>query len=517
MEQDQENKDNNNVLDKSVGSEQTPELPGTPVVEESVQSEVLPIPKKKNRRILFLSIASVFLLLTLTLGVVLWQKSQTPAQKGQAPSPTPTTTLSQEDLQITQGEVAESEREIAYLQGGKMWFISNDLAKKMEYQPAGSATAITSYDFSSDGQELYWVTEAGELWKMDKSGESNPLVTQANDMTSVTFEDPITETVTTYQKGKVAAFYLSPNGEYIAYETLETFTGCCMSPYDIPVYKIRIMKNDGTSKAVVNEPSGVTRSMLFFDGWFSNSQKVLFHFSAPDEATQGSPFYEVGVAGNNPGRFTGIDFVNEELSMQDELSYLAITIAGAVPVFSPDGEKMAYVEGGIVGEGKSWLSNIDGTDKRPLTTDGEYSLTDFSWSNDGRLLLVNSDSVGKFTVFNQQAEILYQTSIEQENKNDSIRSIITPNNKYVAVSSGNKLLVIDLNTKEKKELSIPTPNDQILIYPQLITENGRLYYLRDTNQETKGSYPQLWVIDATNLKDYKIADNVSSVEYIPSK
>ena len=507
MEQDQENRDNNNVLDKSVGSEQTPLLPETPVVEESVQSEALLTSKKKNRRVLSLSFAGVFLLLALTLGAVLWQKSQTPTQKGQIPSPTSTTTLSQEDLHITQGEVSEGEREIVYLQGGKIWFISNDLAKQMEYQLNENTTTIASFDFSPDGQELYWTTKAGELWKKDKSGNSNPLVTQANDMVSATFKDPITKTITTYQKGKVAAFYLSPNGEYIVYETLETFTGCCMSASDTPVYEIRIMKNDGTSKSIVEKPIGVTRSVLFFDGWFSNSQKVLFHFSAPDEATQGSPFYEVSTNGRNPTKFTGINV--------DEFGD-TITVAGAVPVFSPDGERMAYVEGGVLGEGNSWMSNIDGTDKKSLTADGEYSFTDFSWSNDGSLLLVDSDSVGKFAVFNQRAEVVYQTSIEQENKNDSIRSVISPGNKYVAVSSGNKLLVIDLNTKERKELNIPISSDQILIYPQHITENGRFYYLKDTNQEDKGLYPQLWVISITNLKDYKIADNVSSVEAFSS-
>ena len=131
MEQDQENKYNNVVVDKSASPDQTPELPKAPAVEESLASEVPPTPKKKNRRILFLSIAGVFLLFAVVLGVVLWQKSKTPTKKGQALSPTPTASLLQENLQIIEGSFAEDEGEIAYLQNGKIWLISNDLTKKM--------------------------------------------------------------------------------------------------------------------------------------------------------------------------------------------------------------------------------------------------------------------------------------------------------------------------------------------------------------------------------------------------
>ena len=501
MEQDQKNQVN--IVDKSVSLEQTPRPPKTPITEESLVSEIPPTPKKKNRRKLFLSIGSVFLLFAAALGIVLWQQFQTPTKKKQAPSPTPSVTLSQGALQINEDDVAEGEGEIAYLQNGKIWTVSKDLTKKMEYKLAEDADTIIDFAFSYDGQQLYWLTEAGELWKMDKSGGINPLVTQASNMISATFEDPITKTVTTYQKGKVTAFHLSARGEYIAYETLETFIGCCMSPYDIPVNQIRIMKNDGTRKVKVQLPAPVyEHELLFFDGWFLDSKKIIFHFMAADAATQGSPFFEVGVNGRNPKRFTGIESLE-----------FGGTVAGAVPVFSPDGEKMAYLEGGVVGEGKSWLSNVDGTDKKALITNEKYNFTDFSWSNDGSLLLVNS--YDEFTIFNQRAEIVYQTSVDQTNKIEGIRSVISPDNKYVAISSTDRLLFINIKTGEKRELNIPTSNDQAQIYPQLITKSGRFYYLKDTDQETKGLYPQLWMIDTIALKNYKIADNTSLVEDVP--
>lgn len=55
-----------------------------------------------------------------------------------------------------------------------------------------------------------------------------------------------------------------------------------------------------------------------------------------------------------------------EHPVADFLKYETITVAGANPIFSPDGKKIAYIRRGVIGKGDLWLANIDGTEKKMI-------------------------------------------------------------------------------------------------------------------------------------------------------
>src|SRR3989344_9131442 len=279
----------------------------------------------------------------------------------------------------------------------------------MVYEPARTTGNVVDFT-CSPSEHMYWITDAGELWTAAGDGEAMPLVTRSEVMTN-------TPRGATQDIGTVIRFYVSPDNTYIAYETLEKYTGCCGNISDIPVTRLRIMRSDGTDRVVMAKPSTVNRELVFFDGWFPDSSKILFHFSAPDESTQGSPFFEVGVDGKNPSPYTGINFAESGDTM---------TVAGAHPIFSPQARKMAYIEGGIVGEGKIWLAKTDGTEKILLLDDERFNTADITWSNDGSLLVVNGTHM--FVVFTADGNIVFQKQVQ---KQEEMKNLVSQDNTYI--------------------------------------------------------------------------------------
>ena len=266
-------------------------------------------------------------------------------------SPKPISVLSEEIFKLKEESIEKNEREIAFIQNGDVWILSKDLEKK--YRDIDAVESITDFSLSPDGKLTYWLNEKGEIWKKDEYGEIESLVTVGEDMKEDIQEGWGDFESFSYLKGKVTDFYLSPDGKYIAYETLEGHTGCCAGPPNIPVTWIRIMKNDGTEKVKIEKPSGVRRPLMFFDGWLPDSKKILFHFQAGDEPTSGSPLFEVGVDGVNPKVYDeifqffreGIEISGEDITPED-LELFTMMLVGTKPVYSPTGEKVAYIKEG---------------------------------------------------------------------------------------------------------------------------------------------------------------------------
>ncbi len=230
--------------------------------------------------------------------------------------------------------------EIAFLQNGDIWVASENFESK--YKAIDTKEAITNFAISPDGKEIYWLNEKKELWKRDYDGAIKPLVSIEKDMEEVAIKEGIEALngKTSYLKGEVEGFWLSPDGKFIVYTRLEEFIGCCGGTSNVPVDWVWIMKNDGTEKVAIERPFGVTRNVVIFDKWFPDSKKILFHFQFADESTQGSPFFEGGVAGKNPKVYSAM----YEESLGPDAT--AVVFVVAEPVFSPDGTKMAYFSPG---------------------------------------------------------------------------------------------------------------------------------------------------------------------------
>jgi hypothetical protein len=449
-------------------------------------------------------------------------------------TPKPIPILSKEVLEFEEKFIEKDEREIAFLHDGDIWVLSKDLKKK--YKLIDSKEAIIDFDISPNGKEIYWLNEKGELWKENEKEEIQPLISIEKDMKKEFQEIPkeFEKKSFYYYKGKVENFWLSPDGNYLAYERLEGYTGCCTGPPTIPVTWIWIMKNDGSQKIPIEKPAGVRRPLIFFDGWLPDSRRILFHFSAPDEVTQGSPFYEVGITGKNPKLYTEIFKIigreGKEIDLEkltpEEIGELTTKPIGTEPVYSPSGEKVAYIKEG----NQVRLKDIKTNETKTILELKEDNYFPFGpasevlkWSDDGSLLLVKTNN--KIFVLDKAGKIVFEEDFQGAEEIGDI--ILSTDNKYLAGVyrlKGERIEIfffIDLVTKERKEFKLPEfkeIRERISIDPQFFTDGKRFYYsinVESEEPEVKQLFPQLWMIDINTWKNYKIADKVLKAVRIP--
>lgn len=220
---------------------------------------------------------------------------------------------------------------------------------------------IIKYSFSPDGREIYW-SDSNAIWKKDISGEIKKLVSAKEfDIEKMkerwkSFGSENLEGINNLSKG-ITDFELSPDGEYIFYEEVGDYAGCCASPPNIPVPWAWLMKSDGTGRARIEAPKGVDRNTVVFDRWFPDSQKIVFHsVYIDDDYLSGSPLFIVGLDGKNPQLFTPAYQEDNYPKANDKVS-IAV---GTGPIFSPNGDKMVYIKN----LEEIWIANIDGTEKR---------------------------------------------------------------------------------------------------------------------------------------------------------
>lgn len=172
--------------------------------------------------------------------------------------------------------------------------------------PTSTPTPAPSVTPTPDEKAAYWLNTEGELWKKEEQ-TSTALVSAERDMeetaTQVNYSsgEPIF-----HKKGEVLDFLLSPDENYIAYTTLEYFTSCCMNPPTAPVASLYLMKNDGTEKTEIEKPQGIRDPLLVVDGWIPNSDRLLFHYQAPDAGTSHSLYFEVSPTEKTPKLYTEI-------------------------------------------------------------------------------------------------------------------------------------------------------------------------------------------------------------------
>ena len=354
-------------------------------------------------------------------------------------------------LSELQKQTGENET-IAFIQDGGIWVSSKDL--KNQYKAIDTKEDIIDFAFSADGKEIYWLN-GREIWKRDSNGDLKLLI-KASEFNIEEFKkkykdaDWISQEDIEKFKGGIKSFQLSPDGKFIAYQEIEDYTGCCGGGLDIPVTWIWIIKNDGTEKIKIDEPLGVWDYFLRFE-WFPDSKRILFVFS--NQYGGGPPFFEVGIDGKNPKIYNAM-----YQEPYPEANY-EWGVAGASPVFSSTDDKMAYVEEGYFGEGKVWLANIDGTEKKLLLQKDEamYVREILKWSEDGSLLTVMAD---KLYVFNKKGDIVLET----DPINDSILSFDNNNLSVLTGEAGDpKILYMNIFNKEKKEFQLPKNVSQVKI------------------------------------------------------
>lgn len=408
---------------------------------------------------------------------------------------------------------SDTEREVAYLEDGAVWVLNHDLNKK--YKLIDTTSTIASFDLSPDKNEVYWTTNAGELWKRGVDGKIQPLVTVANDMTEVediqggewdasgTFPGGVKFT---YFKGRVRNFYISPSGKYIVYEAVEHYTSCCMGHNDFPTYSLWSMKSDGTQKTKMLGPGP---GFVKFKGWLPKDAGIMYLTHFTDEPTTGQGFYKISFDGKN--NYEGTNYIIIQATPY------VYQFPGTAPVFSPDGKKVAFYN---YMDGVSLWDAADGSHEQKLVaTDGDSGdpfFFDINWSSDSQSLAVRTGSTT--TVFNNSGEAIFTAILPVEPRDFPIFS---KDNKYVTHIFGKDgktiLVLVNLTRKEIREFDI---SDTVTVYnrfptayPKLILNDSTLYFI--STQEHMSGEPDptqaLWVLDITTGGKRKISNNVSSV------
>jgi Tol biopolymer transport system component len=431
-------------------------------------------------------------------------------------------------------EVEEVEdKGIAFLQNGNIWVLNKSLKKKSKL--IDIKEEIVSFSFSPDGKEIYWQNGKGELWKRNKEDQIRPLVTVEKDMKEEIQETWGEEEPFSYLQGKVMTFQLSPDGNYIAYKTLEGYMGCCMGPFDIPVGEIQIMKNNGIEKVIVESPPGILRERIFFDGWLPDSKKILFHFQSADEPTSGSPFFEVDIDGKNPKIYTeifkffkeGVEITSENFTLED-IAFLSMDVVTTKPVYSPSGEKVVYI--------KDW----DELRLKDLTTQVTETILDLKdnfvfdlpkrliiWAEDSSLLVFRGRQ--KISVLNKEGEMLFETEFKDKEVDfppypSRIMGILSPDNKYLGgiyldqKEETETIFLTNLDTRETKEFQLTgleEYSDKDYIYPQFFQEGNKFCYIVGEAKEKTPDDRDIWVIDLNAWNNYKVVENVSHVIRVP--
>jgi len=409
----------------------------------------------------------------------------------------PIPVLSKEILKLEEKFIKEDEREIVFFQNGNIWVVSKDLKKKYKLTEEEYKKIVRK-------EKNYWI-EDGQLFKKDKEGKIKILVGK-DEMEEKFLDLSFWEMESfSYLKGKVLNFSLSTDKEYIAYETLEGYTGCCLAPPTLPVTSIWIMRNNGTRKVEIEKPP-LAGEVIEEWGWIPNTHIIFARLTEPDAGSP-PPFYKFGVDGKCLGTFEGF------------------------PLFSPDGTKMADVnvwkeEIGVAilekGEIKERKVILKG--KTPFVGSASQIL---QWSENSSLLLVRG--VEEVFLFDSKGEMIFKQGFPDAEEIENV--ILSPDNKYVGgiyLLKKERVKVfffINLLTKEKREFKFPKMEDYsgtINIYPQFFSKENRFYYLIEVKKELKNKpghwtveSSQLWAVDVNTWKNYKIAENVSHIIKIP--
>lgn len=457
--------------------------------------------------------------------VVQKTESQSQAQTKQQGESLSSINVATITLDLRQENVSSSDRDIYYLHAGDIWTV--DIQNKKQIAVVNITENITKFSLSPDGLYLYWISDKGELWKQDVAGVSRAaLVNITQDMKEVIQETRGDVAPYPYLKGKVLGFWLSPDGNYIAYETLEGHTGCCAGDATIPVGLLNVMRNDGSEKVKIVETNPHLSSLVTFIGWLPDSTKIIFTSQYPDEATQGRPYQIVDRDGKNMKTY---------MDYYGSYNAYAITVVRTEPRFSLDGKSIVYIDDAL-GNPTIWLTTPNGSGrKKILDVDSNYFgyyASSPQWSRDGTVIFVATDK--KMFLFDKSGTKIAESKSAAtfecawctergDYYQGGYRSAILVSDDVSFWSTfgipssekGNETKVVfieNMKTGSRKEYRLSDlAKASASLYLQF-SENGRLYYTtKDTSD--KQSKPSLYVFDEEVQKNYLIANDVPQVVF----
>ncbi len=502
-------------------------------------------------------------------------------------------------LSLKEGFIEEDKREIAFLQGGDIWILSKELRRR--HRIIDTEEKIVQFSVSPDGT-FFWINEKGELWRGREGEPAQPLAGMPGAVEYEKYRGRIEdrseqevfeackermndredrreriqkfcqEQVEFFNKlGQIQEFELSPDGKYIAYNSVEAIRnfGTIVGTHT----SLWIMRNDGKERVEVERPfyfiedEKKTRESfkkwkeivegaqsIRFNGWLPDSRRILFclqHFGA---SVKCSPFFEIGVDGKNLKIYSG--FINartkkdvEIKNSQDVIEAFGgktgVDVLTSVPRYSPCGQKAIYIiYASGPGNQEIRLRDVETNKVKTIRTArmgiGSPSSWMISWSKDGSLIAIRT--IDELLIFNREGDLIlertlgkavvYYPELIEMFKGHSD----TPN--FFSFLRNNEYLVMSFLSNRKVEViedrKIVRRNNLIL-FENLITGEKRKFILPIEHPWRWGGLVRMkffsgkdnfylgsttlpapfWIVDTNTWARYKVGDNISHIVEIP--
>ncbi len=411
---------------------------------------------------------------------------------------------------LNQGDMINNKNNIYFLENGDIWIMNIEMETKNKL--VDQEKNILNFQISPDGQNLYW-TDGLAIWKRDYQSNIKKL-TNSNQIKSKDSDgNPLS--------GGISNFIVSPNGQYIAYEEITGYTTCCLGPPPyIPVFKIMILKNDGTEKNKVPDIKNSVGDLMRMSSW-TPSNNLLFYFKAPDGATQGSYFYQIDPSGNNLQLYNDIykySYNGEDIDPHN-IDYFkdidqSFDVLYGLPIYSPKNNRVAMFD---VFTGNLYLKNLDNQEIKELYSDDRFYPIpgyDFKWSNDGNYLYLNEGGI--IYIYNKDGD---QINKIETSKSRISEFLISPDRTYLIMTfyeeddKYDDFLIVNLSTTEKKIMRAFNPfykNDEIKRHIDLkfILNNKIYYYVRNMKESESGV---LYALDMNKWENSKISETITDI------
>lgn len=371
---------------------------------------------------------------------------------------------------------------ILYLVSNNNLFLLDETSNKLVRN--SGTNDISNLLISDNSRTLYFLKNA-DIWSSNiKSGDVKKL---------------------TDTGAKVQRFELSPDGKYIAYYHIDSFTACCGSEEaKMAVLSLYFAKSDGSENLRANFPPPKkiydAYNQAIMETWIPGQEKAVLRGVGLLDASNN--FWELDLTTNNLTKF--IRYGDYPLDVMPEIH------------FSPDGKFISYYLNQF-----TWISDIDGLNRK-IITDRELESW-LTWSPDSTKLAgqaVNNPGEGaSFLVISKDGSVIYDfkaSTVQQgfalENWSPDSRYVVARHFDSSAREGGlDKITVIDTKNKSVNEYPLigrgNVPN--IEITGITIAPSNRIYYTLqgvNSNYDDK-TLPQLWVIDISTGNQTKIADN----------
>lgn len=314
-------------------------------------------------------------------------------------------------------------------------------------------------------------------------------------------------------QGKINGFSISPFSDFVSYNILTGYTGCCgNTEATMPLTDHYISRKDGSNAYLVNYPpklpedsNSYVYEKAMLESWVPDGKRAILRGHGLLDTTNN--FWELDLEKNEVEKFT--TFADYNINLMPSYS------------FSPKGDQMAYYRMDQSNSAGVWLVNIDGTNKNVLVPDGDTN--NVTWSPSGKLIALEFDpseaNVNEsFLVLNTSGEILYRVDLE---RGEYMSGIWSHDERFIAAARTppydtftreyptGHLVIIDLAEGSETEVRLPEEEEKEYVKVNLlqVPRSNRVYYKKVWENENGWDIKEeLWYFDLASEENVLVQE-----------